>query len=143
MPDSIKTVATDIPVEQFIDKLDQPQQSDTRLLCQIMTDITGYPPVMWGTAIIGFGSYHYHYQSGRQGEMAAAAFSPRKGKLAIYLTNDVTSTPELLGKLGPHQTGKVCLYIKKLSDIDVQILRQLIADSYKYVMSQHPAMGRA
>ena len=124
-----KTTATTASVDSFIAQLTQQQQQDARQLCQAMSDITGHPPVMWGPSIIGFDQYHYKYESGRQGDMAAIGFSPRQGKISIYLVDGAPKYQLLLDQLGPHQVGKACLYVKRLSDIDLSVLRELIAKS--------------
>ena len=125
-----KTKATSVSVEEFISKIpDSAIQAEAQELCKIHTEITGFPPVMWGPSIIGFGSCHYKYESGREGDMPLAAFSPRKPKLVIYLSASFESKEMLLNKLGPHSTGKSCLYIKNLTDIDLEVLKQLIINS--------------
>lgn len=131
-----KTQPTDAPVESFINSLaDEQQRKDSAHLVALMRDITGNEPVMWGPSIIGFGAYHYKYESGREGDMPAVGFSPRKGNLSIYVLDDANRQSELLEKLGPHKTGKVCLYVKRLSDVDLKILKQLIRVAYDDVMS--------
>jgi hypothetical protein len=96
-----------------------------------MRDVTGEEPKMWGSSIVGFGSYHYKYASGREGDWPITGFSPRKGDLTLYITGGLDSFSDLLPKLGKHKTAKSCLYIKKLSDIDVGVLRKIISKSVK------------
>jgi Domain of unknown function (DU1801) len=115
-------------VEEFLAQVpDEQRRRDARRLCAIMADVTGEPPAMWGTSIIGFGTYHYRYPSGRQGDSAVASFSPRSQHLAIYLIGDFSDRHRsALAGLGPHKTGKGCLYIKRLDDVDQGALRELI-----------------
>jgi len=119
---------TGAPVEQFLARIpDEQQRADARRLCAMMQQITGEPPAMWGTSIIGFGTCHYRYPSGHEGDSALASFSPRRQRLAIYLIGDFASRHHsALARLGPHQTGKGCLYIKHLDQVDQDALRELI-----------------
>ena len=95
-----------------------------------MRSVTGEPPVMWGPSIIGFGSYHYRYESGRSGDAPLAGFSPRKANLVVYLVGGFEERyPELLEQLGPHRTGKACLYLRRLGEVDLDALRQLVERS--------------
>lgn len=139
----IKTQATEVSVDSFIDSVEHPQrQADARILVELMGRVTGEPAVMWGPSIIGFGRYHYKYESGREGDMCAAGFSPRKTSLVVYLLAGAGSQQELLARLGPYTMGKSCLYIKRLADIDMAVLEQLIRESYEYVMARKDAMHR-
>ncbi len=119
---------TDAPVEEFLARLpDDPRREDARLLCTMMEEITGEPPAMWGSGIVGFGTYHYRYASGYEGDSALASFAPRRQHLAIYLVGEFADRHRAaLARLGPHQTGKGCLYIKRLADVDLDALRELI-----------------
>ena len=119
---------TGTPVADFLAKVPSEQQrEDARRLCALMAEVTGEPPVMWGTSIIGFGTYHYRYPSGREGDSALASFSPRSQHLAIYLIGDFAGRHQsVLARLGPHKTGKGCLYIKRLDQVDQDALRELI-----------------
>jgi hypothetical protein len=124
-----KTKPTKASVEDFLESVaDEQAKKDSYALIALMKKITGCPAVMWGTAIIGFDSYHYKYDSGREGDICLIGFSPRKGKIALYLSS-FEGRNELLSKLGKHQTGKGCLYIKKLSDINVELLERIITRS--------------
>ncbi len=124
-----KTVATDGDVATFVAAVADPaQRADAERLIEIMASASGHPPKMWGPSIIGFGSYHYKYESAREGTSLRIGFSPRKGKTVIY---GLGSQFENLDALGKYSTGKGCLYVKKLSDIDQHILEQLIAASLK------------
>jgi hypothetical protein len=126
-------VPTSTDVVAFIDAVpDEHRRSDARELCELMRSVTGEPPVMWGPSIVGFGSYHYRYESGRTGDAPLAAFSPRKANLVVYLVGGFEDRyPKLLDKLGPHKTGKACLYLKRLGDVDVDVLRQLVERSMR------------
>lgn len=132
-----KTQATAVPVDEFIAKVADPQRrADAQTLVTLMSKITGQPAVLWGPTIIGFGQYHYKYESGREGDMCAAGFSPRKDSLVVYLMGDEGAIQPQLEKLGPHKMGKACLYIKRLSDVDMKVLEKLIRDAYKYAMTK-------
>ena len=119
---------TDASVEEFLARVaDEQRRLDARRLCAMMQQVTGEPPVIWGTSIIGFGAYHYRYPSGREGDSALASFSPRSRHLAIYLVGEFeTRYRSVLARLGPHKAGKGCLYLKRLDDVDQDALRELI-----------------
>lgn len=126
-----KTQPTNTDVVEFLATLeDQGQRADSERLIALMHKISNEPPVMWGPSIIGFGSHHYKYESGREGDSPAIAFSPRKGKLALYIVNDATKYPEITKRLGKHKTSKACIYITKLEDVDMDILEELITAGY-------------
>ena len=118
-------------VDAFLDSIPTEQRrADARTLVALASEITGEPPVVWAAGIVGFGEYRYRYPSGREGVAALAAFAPRKDSLVIYLTGDFQSRHRtLLGQLGPHRAGKSCLYVKRLSEIDLDVLAQLIRRS--------------
>ncbi|GAA2645713.1 hypothetical protein GCM10010399_94370 [Dactylosporangium fulvum] len=124
-----KTVPTDENVAAFLAAVTDPQRrADAERLCALAAEVTGAPPVMWGSSIVGFGSNHYHYESGRQGDTAAVGFSPRKQALVLYyLPMDET----LLARLGKHTTGKGCVYVKRLSDVDEEVLGELIRAGFQ------------
>jgi hypothetical protein len=124
---------TGAPVEEFLAQVpDEQQRADARRLCAMMQQITGEPPAIWGTSIIGFGTYHYRYPSGHEGDSALASFSPRSQRLAIYLIGDFANRHHsALARLGPHQTGRGCLYIKRLDEVDQDTLRELIDRSVR------------
>ena len=115
-------------VAEFLTRIpDAERREDARRLCAVMEEITGEPPAMWGTSIIGFGAYQYRYPSGREGDSALAGFSPRQRHLAIYLIGGFEDRYQrVLARLGPHKTGKGCLYIKRFDDVDRDALRELI-----------------
>ena len=128
----IKTKVNDASVEGFLNTVaDEQKRKDSLELIKIMKQVTKKQPKMWGPAIIGFGSYHYKYESGREGDMPQIAFSPRKQNLTLYIGVGDNSDNPLLKKLGKYTTGKVCLYIKKLADVDRKVLQELIADSFE------------
>jgi len=125
-----KTKATVANVSAFIGKISDPtQQKDAKTLVKWMEDISGEKAKMWGTAIIGVGSHHYKYDSGREGDMPMIAFSPRKSATVLYSLMGYSGSEGLLARLGKHTTGKGCLYIKKLADVDEKVLKDLMAKS--------------
>ena len=124
----LKTKPNRADVGKFIDSIaDAGKHRDSRALLAMMQEITGAKPRMWGASIVGFGTYHYRYASGREGDWFVTGFSPRKQALTVYLMCDVSTQQPLLDKLGKYKIGKSCLYVKKLADIDEAVLRQLIA----------------
>ena len=135
----IKTKATEVGVDEFLESVADPQRrEDARTLIAKMERLTGRPPVMWGPSIIGFGRYHYKYDSGHEGEMCRMGFSPRAKELVLYvLTQSVDQAP-LLEKLGKHRTGKSCLYIKRLADVDMAVLDQLMRASLDHMNEKYP-----
>ena len=135
----LKTKATPVGVAEFIEAVaDEKQRADAQQIAAIMERISGHEPKMWGPSIIGFGSYHYQYDSGHEGDMCRIGFSPRKGNTVLYLVSGFEGQPELIAKLGKHKTGKSCLYIKRLSDVDETVLEQLCAESLKYMAAKYP-----
>jgi Domain of unknown function (DU1801) len=125
-----KTQPSKVSVAAFIDVLPDPtRRSDAKQLVKLMQSATGEKPTMWGPSIIGFGSYHYKYDSGREGDMPLIGFSPRKAATVLYGMTGVGNPGALLAKLGQHTTGKGCLYIKKLADVDHQVLKTLMIKS--------------
>ena len=131
-----KTVPTDVSVDDFLVTLSEQRQEEARQIIAIMRNVTGQTPVMWGPSIIGFGSYHYAYETGREGDAPAVSFAPRKANLVIYLADGVSRHEALLEQIGPHSTSAACVYIKRFSEIDLDALRKVIAASYEYVMTQ-------
>ncbi len=124
-----KTKPTDASVENYLSSIEnEERREDCNALIKLMTKITRQKPVMWGASIVGFGSYHYRYASGREGDSCLVGFSSRKGDISVYLSCDA-ERDELLKSLGKHKSGKACLYIRKLEDIDLKILEQLIRES--------------
>lgn len=135
-----KTQPTNASVDDFLNQVESlKKREDAFRIKQIMEEVTGEKAVMWGPSIVGFGQYHYKYESGREGDFLIVGFSPRKTSLSLYLLGCMeTSFEELFSKLGKHKTGSSCLYINKLSDVDEQVLRELIKKSYDYMKSKYP-----
>src|SRR5687768_4954374 len=126
----LKTKPTQESVKEFLNKVpDEGRREDSFAVAKIMEEITGEKPKMWGPSIVGFGTYHYKYASGREGDWPITAFSPRKRDLTLYIMPGFEKHDELMKKLGKHSTGKSCLYIKRLSDIHVPTLKKLIKAS--------------
>ncbi len=125
-----KTKPTEVSVAAFVDALtNQARQTDAKALIKLMSKVTGERAKMWGPSIIGFGTHHYKYESGREGDTVLVGFSPRKAALVLYGVTGTEKAASLLSKLGPHTTGKGCLYLKNFSAIDQSVLEQLIARS--------------
>ena len=125
----LKTKPTNKSVNAFINSVDAKRQADCRLILKLMRTITGKKPRMWGTSIIGFGAYHYKYKSGREGDWFVTGFSPRKQNLTIYIMPGFSNYADLLAKLGKYKTSVSCLYVKKLEDVDINVLKKLITKS--------------
>jgi hypothetical protein len=131
-------------VEKYIASLDDEQTvRDTRVLIEMMQRVSGHQPSLWNVGTIGFDNYHYKYDTGREGDAVPMSFYPRKGRMTVYLLDGTTRHSELLARLGKHTTTRVCVYIKRLSDIELPILEQIIRDSYEYIKSQDGHMHRA
>jgi hypothetical protein len=128
MAASQKTLPGDESAEAFIAALpDEARRGDAQRLCSLLAEWTGELPVMWGSSIVGFGHYRYRYDSGREGTAPLVGFSPRKPNLVVYLVGGVEDRyPKLLEQLGPHKVGKGCLYLKRLGDVDLEVLRALV-----------------
>ncbi|HEX7705469.1 MAG TPA: DUF1801 domain-containing protein [Thermoanaerobaculia bacterium] len=138
----VKTKPTSGDVLRFIDGVqDEKRRADCLTLVDLMREIVGEEPVMWGPAIIGFGRYRYKYESGREGESMVAGFSPRKSDLTLYLMSGFEGKDELMAKLGKHKTGKSCLYLKRLSDVDAVVLRELVSRSVAQMAGQRISAG--
>ena len=134
-----KTAETVNSVADFINSVvDETKRKDSFRLIELMKTQTGFEPKMWGTAIVGFGSYHYKYASGHEGDAPLVGFSPRKDALSLYLSQDFESKEKLLQKLGKHKGGKGCIYIKKLVDVDEEVLKIMITDSVVYLRGLYP-----
>lgn len=134
-----KTQPTDASVDDFINQTESPKKrEDAFRIKKIMEEETGEKAVMWGPSIIGFGQYHYKYDSGREGDFLITGFSPRKSAISLYLLGCMeTSFDELFAKLGKHKTGASCVYINKLSDVDEAVLRELIKKAYLYMKDKY------
>ncbi len=125
-----KTKATEASVESYLSAIqDEARRKDCEALAKLMTKATKQKPKMWGTSIVGFGSYHYKYESGREGDSCLTGFSSRKGDISIYLVVSFPGRDELLAKLGKYKMAKACLYVRKLSDVDTNVLGQLVVGS--------------
>jgi hypothetical protein len=138
------TVDDDRSVDEYVASLeDERTGEDTRVLIAMMRRITGRDPQLWNVGTIGFDTYHFKYDSGREGDSAPASFYPRKGKLTVYLMDGTARHSGLLARLGKHTTSRVCIYIKRLSDVELPILEEIVKQSYEYVKSQDGHMHRA
>lgn len=137
----MKTVPTDSSVDDFLTTqvLDIRRQ-DGHVLIEMMRRITGEEPVLWGGNMVGFGSYHYHYkyESGREGESMLTGFSPRKAAMSIYIMPGFSAFGDLMGSLGRHKTGKSCLYIRNLADVDIDVLEELVRRSVTLMRERYP-----
>ena len=125
-----KTVATNTPVDDFINSIEQAQKrADSGEMIALMRKLTGHEPRLWGSSLVGFGSYHYRYESGREGDFFLTGFSPRKSAFTVYIMPGFERYKAQMKKLGPHKTGKSCLYLKNLDAIDRDVLEEIIRDS--------------
>lgn len=137
----LKTAQNDGDVEGFIASVeDETKRQDCRTLVDLMSKATGSPPSMWGTAIVGFGSYRYRYASGRENDWFKVGFSPRKQSLTLYIMDGFAEYESVLERLGKHSTGKSCLYVKRLTDVDMDVLAELVERSVRH-MGQGDAAG--
>jgi hypothetical protein len=137
----IKTKATEVSVDEFIEAVPVPQRrEDAKTVRAMFERLTGAPARMWGPTIIGFGSYRYQYESGHSGVMCRMGFSPRKAELVLYVLTEGGGEREQaqLARLGKHRTGKCCLYIRKLADVDAAVLEALAADALAYMNEKYP-----
>ena len=135
----LKTKETDNSVLEFIENVDSPKKrEDAYRLLDLFTETTGYEAKMWGPSIIGFGSYHYKYDSGHEGDAPLVGFSPRKAKISLYFATGDSERSQLLEKFGKHKAGKACVYINKVADIDEEVLRQLINQSVVFLKKNYP-----
>ena len=133
-----KTKPTVQKVSEFIAGIeDKQKRADCRELTKLMSGITGNRAKMWGSSIVGYGKYHYKYESGREGDFFLTGFSPRKQALAIYIVSGFDIHPELMEKLGKYKIGKSCLYVKKLDDLDREVLAQLVEESVAYIRKKY------
>lgn len=136
----IKTKPTPVGVADFIAAVENPvRREEANAVCAMMERITGEPPQMWGPSIIGFGSYHYTYDSGHEGTMCRLGFSPRKAQLVLYILTGASGEEAQLAKLGKHKTGKSCLYVSKLADVDMTVLEEMTRDALAYMNAKYPA----
>ncbi|MCA0989708.1 DUF1801 domain-containing protein [Pseudalkalibacillus hwajinpoensis] len=135
----LKTKETDNSVIEFIESVDHPKKrEDGYRLLDLFTETTGYEAKMWGPSIIGFGSYHYKYATGHEGDAPLVGFSPRKAKISLYLAQGEPERENALERLGKHKTGKACVYVNKLDDIDLDVLKEMIRQSVDYLKELYP-----
>lgn len=136
-------VPNELSAEEVISALDDEQLAeDSRVLVEIMQRVSGHEPEVWNVATIGFDRYHYRYDSGREGDAQAIGFYPRKGKITVYLMDGTARYSELLADLGRHTSSRVCIYLKRLSDVQVSVLEEIISQSYTNVKAQDGEMKR-
>jgi len=133
-----KTVENNLSVSAFLNSVEDDQKrKDAKALLKLFKEVTGLKPKMWGTSIVGFGSYHYVYESGREGDMPMTGFSPRKQNMTLYIMGGFTDYEALLSTIGKHKTGKSCFYFKKLEDIDQEVLTKMIKKSIVHVKKKY------
>jgi len=138
----LKTKETAASVEAFLDGIaDEARRADCRALVAMMREITGAEPKLWGASIVGFGTYHYRYASGHEGDTCLAGFSPRKKELTLYLLPGLDRFRPLLDRLGRHREGKGCLYLRRLADVDTAALHELVAASVAEARRMYPPAG--
>ena len=135
-----KTKPNEVSVEEFLAKVEgDDRRADCEALVKLMRGVTRKEPQMWGPSIVGFGHYRYRYESGREGDWFLCGFSPRKRDLTLYIMSGFSKQGALMKQLGKHKTGKSCLYIKSLADVDKKVLRELVKESVAYVKKQSVA----
>ena len=137
----LKTQRNDGDVAAFLQTVDEKRQADCQALVALMQEVTGEPPAMWGDSMIGFGSYRYAYRSGREGEWFLVGFAPRKQNLTLYIMAGFEQYDTLLAGLGKYKTGKSCLYVKRLADVDSATLRELVRQSVEHMRATNPQTG--
>lgn len=134
-----KTQPTDVTADDFLASVEPDRKrEEAEQLDQLFRGVTGWTPVMWGPSIIGYGQYHYKYESGREGDFLATGFSPRKANHSLYIMPGYADFGDILGRLGKHSKGKSCLYIKKLADVDLDALAELIKAGLKDLGEKYP-----
>jgi len=135
-----KTQENDGDVAAFLESVENPKRrADAEVVLEMMTRITGLSARMWGASIIGFGMYHYKYESGREGDYMRVGFSPRKANLVVYILPGYTDFSEILGRIGKYKKGKSCLYINKLADVDMAVLEELVVAGLADMAEKYPA----
>jgi hypothetical protein len=140
----LKTKVNDGDVLAFLNSVpDEKKRQDSLAVLELFQEVTGLPPKMWGSSIVGFGSYRYKYASGREGDWPLTGFSPRKQSLTLYITPGFARYEELMAQLGKYKTGQSCLYINKLEDINLDVLRQLVQQSVTVMREAYPAQPPA
>ncbi|MEQ9379074.1 MAG: DUF1801 domain-containing protein [Imperialibacter sp.] len=134
----LKTKVNDVSVEGFLNKVeDEKKRNDAFEVLKLMKEVTGEKPKMWGSSIVGFGTYRYKYASGQEGDWMITGFSPRKTSLTLYIMPGFGRYEELMQKLGKYKTGKSCLYINKLTDVDIDVLKTLVKESVDYMNKKY------
>jgi len=134
-----KTIETSLSVDDFINAVkEEAKRKDSLTLVQLIKKQTGLEPKMWGAGIVGFGKYHYKYESGHEGDSALVAFSPRAAAISLYLSGGFENRDELLEKLGKYKTGKGCIYVKTLEDINIKTLQKMITNHVKHIQTLYP-----
>lgn len=136
MTDKGKSTQNNASVKEYIASLDDQTEKESQVLLEMMQRISGHKPKLWNAGTLGFDTYHYKYDSGREGDSIVIGFYPRKGKITIYLMDGTARYSELLAKLGKHTTTGYCVYIKRLTDIELPILEQIVQQSYKNIKSK-------
>ncbi|MEK4247389.1 DUF1801 domain-containing protein [Psychrobacillus sp. FSL K6-2684] len=135
-----KTLETNQDVTEFIEGVDSlKKREDAYTLLEIFEESTGYQAKMWGPSIIGFGTYHYKYASGHEGDAPLVGFSPRKAKISLYFATGDSDRAELLSRLGKHTSGKACVYINKVEDINIEVLKEIISQSIIFLQKLYPS----
>lgn len=131
----LKTKRNKGDVQAFLNSVpDEKKRQDSFAILELMRQVTGKEPEMWGDSIVGFGSYHYKYKSGREGDWFLTGFSPRKQNITLYIMAGFDEYDKLLNKLGKHTTGKSCLYVKKIEDVDADVLKELVRQSVEHMI---------
>lgn len=140
----LKTKKTEESVVAFLDKIENVKKRlDCYAILNLMKSVTGHEPKMWGESIVGFDSYHYKYATGHEGDMPLAAFAPRRNNLTIYIMPGFERYEALMAKLGKYKAGKSCLYIKSMNDVDPLVLRELVAESARFMQQLYPQEGKS
>ena len=135
----MKTTPTQASVDAYINAVEDAQKrADCRAVAAMMAEVTGAPARMWGPSIVGFGSYYYRYASGREGDFMETGFAARKRAITLYIMAGFSEYGDLLAKLGKHDTGKSCLYVKRLADVDRAVLREMVERSVAWIRARHP-----
>ena len=135
----VKTKVNEADVDAFLDGIEPlAQREDAKAIAAMMARVSGHPPKMWGAAIVGFGAYHYRYDSGREGDMARISFSPRKGANVLYVGQGFEGRPEMLAALGKHKVSGGCLHVKRLSDMDARALEAIVQRAWDVMAERYP-----
>ena len=133
-----KTKESDASVDAFLDAVENDERrTDCKTLLNLMAEVTGSEPRMWGSSMIGFGSYHYRYASGREGDWFITGFSPRKKALTLYIMPGFDGYDELMGRLGKYTSGKACIYVRRLDDIDLEVVKEMVLASVLHMRAQY------